>query len=100
MVRCSTGSTRARSGRPSPTPPPSKWVTYQGAVVIKNIFVDNGDGTISLHTWAGGLQEMIKQSGGPPLEGSTRVRFDGSSVRTGFRRLGPTRAGSTRSASS
>ena len=50
-------------------PATGRWVTYQGAVVIKNIFVDNGDGTISLHTWAGGLQEMIKQSGGPPLEG-------------------------------
>jgi hypothetical protein len=49
-------------------PVTGKWVEYVSGVVFKNIFVDNGDGTISFYVWMSG-NELIRQSNGPPLGG-------------------------------
>jgi hypothetical protein len=50
-------------------PATGKWVEYVSGVVFKNMFVDNGDGTISLYVWFSG-NELIRQSnGGPPIGG-------------------------------
>jgi hypothetical protein len=49
-------------------PATGKWVEYVNGVVFKNMFVDNGDGTISLYTWSSG-NELIRQSNGRPIGG-------------------------------
>jgi hypothetical protein len=49
-------------------PATGKWVEYVNGVVFKNMFVDNGDGTISLYTWNSG-NELIRQSNGRPIGG-------------------------------
>jgi len=59
-------------------PATGEWVEYVSGVALKNTFVDNGDGTVTLHVWFSGNELIRSSSGGPPIGGILAGHTEGT----------------------